>query len=247
MLLSIKSLYNHSVRATDGEMGGVHEFLFHDHTWDIKYMVVRTGPWLFGRNVLLAAEVLGKPDWQSQQISVNLTRNQIAHAPDISTDMPVSHQQLTRLHEHYGWHAYVESGAFGMVPFMPMPPNLSDVEQEEFRTLERRWDVHLRSSRQVTGYRLEALDAEIGHVEDFLVDDERWVICYLIVDTGKIFSGMKVLVSPKWVTAIDWGARHVSVDLTQDAVRDSPPFDPTQPVNREYETRLYDYYGRPLR
>ena len=133
-----------------------------------------------------------------------------------------------------------------MVPFVPIPPDLSDVDREELRKIESGWDAHLRSSRHVTGYHIQALDEEIGHVDDFIFDDDRWLICYLVVDTGKIFPGRKVLVSPKWATAINWGQRRVFVDMTKNDVRSSPPFDPTQPVNREYETRLYDYYGRPL-
>jgi hypothetical protein len=33
--------------------------------------------------------------------------------------------------------------------------------------------------------------------------------------------------------------------MSKDSVRNSPEFDPREPVNREYEVRLYDYYGRP--
>jgi len=45
------------------------------------------------------------------------------------------------------------------------------------------WDRHLRSTKEVTGYQFGALDGEIGHVDDFIVDDETWAIRYLVVAT----------------------------------------------------------------
>jgi hypothetical protein len=39
--------------------------------------------------------------------------------------------------------------------------------------------------------------------------------------------------------------KEISIDLKQDAIKFSPPFNPTLPVNRQYEEVLYDYYGRP--
>jgi len=35
------------------------------------------------------------------------------------------------------------------------------------------------------------------------------------------------------------------VNLTKEQIENSPVYDPSAPVNRDYEERLYDYYGRP--
>jgi hypothetical protein len=35
----------------------------------------------------------------------------------------------------------------------------------------------------ITGYPIHATDGEIGHVEDFMVDDENWATCFLVVAT----------------------------------------------------------------
>jgi len=37
----------------------------------------------------------------------------------------------------------------------------------------------------------------------------------------------------------------VRVDLTVEQIRLGPEYDPSAPVNREYEIQLYDFYGRP--
>jgi hypothetical protein len=97
----------------------------------------------------------------------------------------------------------------------------------------------------VLGYHIQARDGEIGHVEDLIVDDALWFIRYLVIDTRNWLPGRKVLVAPAWAERVDWAERKVYVDLTRGTIKNSPQFDPSMPVNREYEVRLYDYYGRP--
>jgi len=107
-------------------------------------------------------------------------------------------------------------------------------------------DPHLRSAGEVTGYRLQARDGEIGHVKDFIVDDRAWNIRYMVVDTRNWLPGSrKVLISPDWITSIDWLERKVAVDLNVKEIKESPEYDPSAPVNREYEARLYNFYGQP--
>jgi hypothetical protein len=45
---------------------------------------------------------------------------------------------------------------------------------------------------------------------------------------------------------VSWSESKVHVVLSRETIKNSPEFDPTVPVNREYEARLYDYYGRPV-
>ncbi|MGQ9572218.1 MAG: PRC-barrel domain-containing protein [Dehalococcoidia bacterium] len=122
-----------------------------------------------------------------------------------------------------------------------MPPETARrIEEEEARRRESE-DPHLRSVKEVTGYHIQATDGEIGHVEDFILDDEDWVIRYMVVDTRNWLPGKKVLVAPGWVENIDWSESKVAVGLSREEIKDSPEYDPSAPVNREYEVRLYDY------
>lgn len=103
----------------------------------------------------------------------------------------------------------------------------------------------LRSLHNLVGYRIHATDGPIGHVEDFILRDDDWMIRYLVVDTRNWLSGKCVLISPEGVRDIGWEEREVWVDVPKQTVEDSPPYDPSAPVNREYEMRIYDYCGRP--
>jgi hypothetical protein len=82
-------------------------------------------------------------------------------------------------------------------------------------------------------------------VEDFIVEDDAWAIRFMVVNTRDLLPGKSVLIAPAWVDRVSWLEQDVYVDLAQEAVRNSPEFDPSAPVNRACELRLYDYYGRP--
>lgn len=103
----------------------------------------------------------------------------------------------------------------------------------------------LRSANELTGYVLKAEDGDIGRCKDFLFDDDRRTVRCMVVDTRNWLPGRKVLLSPLWLDTVDWITRKVHVDLDKDQIKNSPEYRPSAPVNRDYEARLYDYYGRP--
>ena len=86
---------------------------------------------------------------------------------------------------------------------------------------------------------------EIGHVDDFIVDDETWAIRYLVIDTRRWWLDRKVLVAPHWAERISWDENKVCLNLPRQTIKHSPTWHADASVTREYEARLYDYYGRP--
>lgn len=103
----------------------------------------------------------------------------------------------------------------------------------------------MRSAGELRGYHIQGSDEEIGHVEDFIVDDESWEIRYLVIDTSNWWGGKKVLVAPRWAGHTSWSKSKVHVDLSRQTIKKSPEWKAGEAINREYEARLYDYYGRP--
>ncbi|MGO9118267.1 MAG: PRC-barrel domain-containing protein [Desulfomonilaceae bacterium] len=242
---SISSMIGYAIRATDGDLGKVDEFYFDDETWTIRYIVVETGNWLSGRKVLISPVAFGKPELESRTISVNLACAQVRNSPDIDTEKPIYRQHEAALREYYQWPwrgGY--GGAFGTTP-LPLSGEDVFVEQEASAS-GRRDDPHLRSTRQVTGYHIHATGGEIGHVEDFIVDDETWAIRFLAVDTRNWLPGKKVLLSPQRIKRVEWADSSVYFDLTRESIKNSPEFDPSECGNRDYEAYLYDDYGRPI-
>lgn len=244
MLRSLKEIVNYVLLAKDGEIGRCNDFLFDDESWTVRYMVADTGRWLPGRKVLISPISLGDPDWMKRQFPVNLTQAQIETSPALDENAPVSRRYEQIYFTHFNW-PYYWTGAdrWGATPIPPAPPaeaveRLTEKESDPEKT-------HLRSMKEVKGYYIGAKDGNIGHVEDFIVEDETWAIRYLVVDTRNWLPGRKVLVSPEWIASVTWVDNTVAVNLTKEQVEESPEYDPARPINREYELRLYDFYGRP--
>ncbi len=103
-------------------------------------------------------------------------------------------------------------------------------------------DAHLRSAREMAGYHIEATDGSIGHVRDLVVDDETWHIRYMVIATANWWPGKSVLVSPHWATRIAWLDRKVEVGMTRAAVRASPEWSTTYPVDADYAEELARHY-----
>lgn len=91
----------------------------------------------------------------------------------------------------------------------------------------------LRSLLNLEGYGLEAKDGRIGTLRNFLFEDNNWNIRYLVVDTGSIFPGPKVLVSPRKIKEIDWPKRSIELDMDIDEIKESPSLDSKKPVSKE--------------
>jgi hypothetical protein len=236
MLRSLKTLQGYNIQAVDGEIGKVNGFFFDESTWTVRYLVADTGGWLFDRLALLSTARLGSPQWEDRVFAVRLTKEQVENSPPILADRPVSRQMEEKLSEFYGWPTYWTGATAAVVS--------KAVAKMEKKGLVRS-DPHLRSTREVIGYDIHAVDGVIGHVEDFIVEDDTWAIRYMVVCTRDLQPGKSVLIAPAWVDKVGWLEQAVHVDLAQEAVRNSPEFDPSAPVNRACELRLYDYYGRP--
>jgi len=216
MLNEAKTLKNYELQSLDGKIGKVNEFYFDDHYWTIRYMIADTGNWLTGRQILISPHSLIAVNKEEEYISINLTKKQIEDSPSLDNDMPVSQQ--------------FEESFFG------------------YYELPKYWDgqddPHLRSTYDVSAYEIQATDGTIGHVEDFIIDDETWAIRYLIVDTRNWWPGKKVLVSPQWIESVSWNETKVFVNLLRETIKQSPEYTEASLLTRDYETGLHRHYNR---
>jgi hypothetical protein len=227
---------HYRISATDGTLGKVKDLLFDDQLWVSRYLVVDSSAWLPGRRVLITPSALREPNWETGELPVELTMEQVKNSPGIEEDQPVSRQHEVKLHHYYDWPPYWPGPEA-----TPIAPAARSPETET----ETLGDSHLRSVREVTGYHIAGADGEIGHAEDFIVEDETWWLRYIVVDTKNWLPGRKVLVSLQWIRKIDWNQRMVEIDLLREQIKASPRYDPTAAVNRGYEEQLFDFYGRP--
>jgi hypothetical protein len=248
MLRSVHQLLGFKLQASDGDAGTLEDLFFDDQRWTVRYLVVDTGPWLLGRKVLLSPIVADRPDFVLLVLPVRLTKKLIQSSPEINLDEPVSTQKFEELHEHYGWPAYWAGSPVLGTPTLGAYPMIyahTEMEEEGTEAETPPGDPHLRSAKEVMGYRIHAQDGEIGHVQDFFVDEDDWCIRYMLVDTRDWLPGRRVLVSPDWIEDVSWAEAQVHVNLTRQQVKESPEYSPVSEPSRSYEAELYRYYGWP--
>ena len=235
MLRSLRELHGYNVHAVDGNIGKVEDFFFEDDLWTIRYLVVNIGGWLLGRKVLISPAALKQLHWGKGVLNLSLNKDQVESSPEVDVDEPISRKYEEELNAHYEWPLYWKYGALN----------------EEAEAMEKKRKSHLRSMKEVIGYRVKAIEGEIGPVLDFIVDHETWIIRYIVISTRYIVEhvrdlthGKKVLISPKW-TEVSWADSEVYVDLPIQIVKDGPEYKPDVNLGRDFEEIIYDYYDMP--
>jgi hypothetical protein len=248
MLRDASELHGLAIRATDGELGTAKEFYFDDSSWAVRYLVVETGGWLSGKEVLISPYSILKTDWNARQVDVALTKQQVEHSPSVDTNMPVSRQHESEYLGYYGYPYYWGGPFLWGSEYYPLglttPINASQRKDSGKERATAR-DTHLRSTRAVTGYGIEAVDGGIGHVHGFVLDEETWAIRYIVASTANWWPGKQVLVSPEWIQKISWSEYKLHTGLTREAIRNAPEYVESRKVSREYEDKLHAHYGKP--
>jgi hypothetical protein len=241
VLNKAKTLTGCKLHCLDGEIGKVKEFYFDDQHWAIRYLVADTGNWLVGRQVLISPYALAAVNKEEQYIAIDLTIKQIEDSPPLDSDKPVSQQFEESYYGYYGWPLYWGGPyMWGYHPEIVRDRNKWIMSNSNGKA----WDPHLRSTYAVSGHHIQATDGEIGHVEDFIIDDETWAIRYLIVNTQNWWPGKKVLVSPQWIERVSWHESKVFVNLSCKTIKQSPEYSEESLLTRDYEFGLHQHYNR---
>ena len=241
MLYRAKTLAGYKLKAKDGEVGKAKEFYFDDNYWAIRYLVANTGNWLTGRQVLLSPYLLVAIDDDDENIVVSLNEKQIEDSPSLESDKPVSRQFERAYLDYYTLPEYWGGRyMWGAWPYLMREEQTLEVNKKE----DESWDPHLRSTKDVSGHHIQAQDGEIGHVEDFIIDDETWAIRYLVIDTKNWWGGKKVLISPQWIDRISWDDSKVFVNLSKERIKQSPEYSDDLLITRAYEDQLHKHYDQ---
>ena len=94
-----KTVVGFSVHAIDGHIGKVD-----GATMDVgdSHVVVDTGPWIFGKKVMLPAGVLKTVDHVDEKVFVNRTKDEIKNSPEFDDSMRNDEKYRAELGTYYG-------------------------------------------------------------------------------------------------------------------------------------------------
>lgn len=87
------------IEAVDGSIGEIDEA-----TYDVgaSYVVVDTGPWIFGKKVLIPASAIQSIDLENRKAFVRLTKDQIKASPEFDPTSYTSDDYRQRVGSYYG-------------------------------------------------------------------------------------------------------------------------------------------------
>lgn len=247
MYTRLSELKNLVLAATDGEIGRCRDFLFDDERWTVRYIEANTSRWLLGRRVLISPASLQAPDATNGRLPVNLTEAEIKAAPGLE-----EHQTVSRLYEaeyarHYGLMYYWDGGGIWGLGTNPVDimPSLDIQSPPEYNARKvdeaEQGNEYLRSAAAVIGYRIHALDGELGEIEDFVIDTANWTIVFAVLDTRRWLPGRTVLLPISWAKDISWAERSFSVEVTKQAIETAPEMH--EPISVEAVKAYYKHFS----
>jgi uncharacterized protein YrrD len=246
MLNKAKMLKNYSLNCSDGEIGKVKDFYFDDQTWAIRYLVVNTGNWLTGRQVLVSPHSVVSVNKSEKSITIDLMKSQIENSPILENEKPVSKQFHSEFDGYFRYPMYSTGMGYGgvgtILPITPIETNIAEIPYDPDDA--DAWDPNLRSTHHVSDYGIQSLDDQIGHVDDFVIDDETWIIRYLEIDTKNWLPGRKILISPNWTDHISWKESLIFVNLNSEQIKQSPEYKEESIINRDFERILHTHYNQ---
>jgi hypothetical protein len=92
----------------------------------------------------------------------------------------------------------------------------------------QRDDIHLRSTKSITDYKIQATDGAIGSVSSFMVDGRTWSIRELVVSTGHWYSFKEILLLPENIERISYEDSTVFINLTKEDLQQTMSNDVAQ-------------------
>ena len=211
MLESTHKLIGFSLATAEGDIGEIKDFYFDDQNWNIRYLVVETGNWLFGRKVLISPYAILGISQEKKIVKVNMTKDQVKSSPAIDTDLPVSKQLEKKINDYYAWPHY---GSAGMgYPTTGMIKVSKAVKSDAYDNSTA--DKHLRSYRHVRDYKVYNSNGFLGETADFLVSTMHWTIPYLIIEADENRDDELFAIPTNKIASIDFSNFAVSLTLTK--------------------------------
>ncbi len=224
MLHSARALSRYEAHATDGKLGRAIDAYVDEKSYEIRYLVVETGRWLPGEKLLISSRWLGLPDRDTLRFPIEMTREEAKARKTTVEELPVSWKMEELLKARYGGLDTRGGPPVSSVLGSARQQALTQAEAES-GALQDIDNPHLRSLREVMGYRVEALDGPLGVAHDFLIDDDGWVVRWLIVDTKSWKPGREVLIPPEWIETMSWGEGRIHVRLSRQKAKTSQRVD----------------------
>ena len=130
-LRSALEIDGYHIKGTDAEIGHIADFIVDDSTWSIRYLVIDTANWWFGKKVLVAPHWTDEINWREKRVYLDLTRAMIQGSPEWKPDAPVNREYEGQLYDYYGRPVYWKKDAGAKVAAALRPAGVDERTQTQ--------------------------------------------------------------------------------------------------------------------
>ncbi|HLR62087.1 MAG TPA: PRC-barrel domain-containing protein [Lentibacillus sp.] len=234
MLYFTTDFSTYHIEASDGPMGKIQDLYFDDKKWVVRYAVLDSRRWLPSRRVLLSPAAFKSVDNQNQRVDVEYDKETVRNSPSIPADATLSKDMEMALTGYYGWSRYWLGGMLWGVEDTPLA-HFEDRAAHEEQT-PNEWEHNLRSSEEVTGYRVHANDGKIGESVDLIIDDSYWRIHYLAIKSDETTDDNQFyLIKPENIQSADWVGGDIYVDKDLAVLKNQTSFESQEAIIRNLQ------------
>lgn len=211
MLHEVRRILGMEIIARDGSLGRLQDLLFDESDCRIHFLVVVTDGLRGKQRVQLPRTTLGRLTWDREVFRLPLKRAEINLQSGAASARSVSEQKGAPLSDYYG------------VPRDLKPPRGPGREEPPLPDVAEQQPEPsgLRAATELIGYACVATDGDVGRVADLVLDDGRWRLEYLDVDTDHWLPGRHARLLTSTIAEIDWLQQVVRLEVTRRYVEES--------------------------
>ncbi len=218
---SLRRTIGFTLEGIDGKAGKIEDVYFDDVYWQVHYLIVQTGGIFEMKKVIIPPHAIDKADWEQKILYASLTKEKVKNSPHPDTRKTVSRMHEISMSRFHQWPYY-----WGNKEEAPHGQEISDILTEEEKRVkdlvrDTSTQVHLRSLREILGYYVEVNERRYGHLYDLIIDEKRWVITTLDVESGGWFSSSRLEYEKEKVDSISWMNKKILLHSSSRKVQDA--------------------------
>lgn len=103
-LRSTDTVTGYAIKATDGDIGDVEDFIINDSNWKIDFIEVDTGNWFPGKKVVLPPSLIQTIKWETSEVVVNASVDQVKNSPEYERDKAMDDAYASLVESYYSSH-----------------------------------------------------------------------------------------------------------------------------------------------
>ena len=216
MLLSLIHLKGRQLKTHEGALGRINDFYFDDQERVIRFFVIDSGACFSSQFIYVSpVHFNGKTTGGKENV---LHDNRMRKDRErILPDKITSPKSLEHFKHFYHWPELVKTH--------PEKPPINGVfyENQNDSELEEEQKCY-HSIDEMMSYQIRALDGDVGHITDLIVDDDSWKIFFVVIETMELFSSNEVLIEMSGIKKIHWESCEILIDMTRDQIVHQPGY-----------------------